>query len=173
MSMILFWLGEVLAEEVWKIIGSKTSLSGVPLVRLEVWSPYVPCLPQESARSLIDKVSQSILKTKDEHRKTVDPRIHHFSSSRLAMFANAITVFLAVGGLSIPVFLLFLVPMARGLMACLALGFVLAFSVTMSVVTGARVQDVLVGTAAWVLEVIVSLFDADCEAGMEQWWLCS
>lgn len=85
------------------------------------------------------------------------------------MFANAITVFLAVGGLSIPVFLLFLVPMARGLMACLALGFVLAFSVTMSVVTGARVQDVLVGTAAWVLEVIVSLFDADCEAGMEQW----
>ena len=48
----------------------------------------------------------------------------------------------------VPVFLLFLVQMHRGAMASLALGFVLAFSVTMSVVTGARVQDVLVGTAA-------------------------
>jgi hypothetical protein len=52
-------------------------------------------------------------------------------------------------------------------MASLALGFVLAFSVTMSIVTGARVQDVLVGTAAYVLEATVSLFDADLQAGME------
>ena len=78
----------------------------------------------------------------------MDLRIHHFSNSRLAICANAITVFLAVGGLLVPVFLLFLVQMPRGVMASVALGFVLVFSVTMSVVTGARVQDVLVGTAA-------------------------
>lgn len=91
---------------------------------------------------------QNLFKTEVERRKTTNDLIHHFSEGRLAIYANAIAVFLAVGGLLVPVFLLFLVPMQRGLMACVALGFVLAFSVTMSVVTGARVQDVLVGTAA-------------------------
>ena len=57
--------------------------------------------------------------------------------------------------------------MHRGVMACVALGFVLAFSVTMSVVSGARVQDVLVGTAAWVLRRVGHFFNADLHAVTE------
>jgi hypothetical protein len=50
--------------------------------------------------------------------------------------------------LLIPVILLFLVHMSRESMAWLVFGFVLAFSIVMSTITEARVQEILIGTAA-------------------------
>lgn len=61
---------------------------------------------------------------------------------------RVVTVALAVGFLLTPVFLLFLVSMTRAGMVLVVFGFVLAFSITMSVVSGARTQDLLIGTAA-------------------------
>jgi hypothetical protein len=91
---------------------------------------------------------QRRLETQGKERKTKDGRIHLFSGIRVTTFANTISVLLAVGWLLIPVFLLYLVPMHHGVMACVALGFILAFSATLSLFIGAGVQEVLIGTAA-------------------------
>jgi hypothetical protein len=64
------------------------------------------------------------------------------------MLIKLLTLSFAVGILISPVFLLFLVPMKRESMAWMVFAFVVAFSVTLSVVTEAKVQEVLVGTAA-------------------------
>jgi hypothetical protein len=55
-----------------------------------------------------------------------------------------------VGGIAVPVLLLFLQSMSRAVMAIVAVTFVFFFCVSVSVVTGARVQDMMFGTAAWV-----------------------
>ena len=58
------------------------------------------------------------------------------------------TVIIAVGFLLTPVFILFLVAMSRAAMVLTVFAFVLAFSIMMSLVSGARTQDLLLGTAA-------------------------
>ena len=50
--------------------------------------------------------------------------------------------------LLVPVLLLFLVSMSRQTMAWTVVGFVLAFSTIMSIVTEAKVHEILIGTAA-------------------------
>lgn len=47
-----------------------------------------------------------------------------------------------------PVFILFLVGMPRVAMVSTVFGFVIAFSVVLSLVTEGRLQDLLIGTAA-------------------------
>ncbi len=64
------------------------------------------------------------------------------------MVIKAIAVVLAVAILLIPVLLLFLVSMSRQTMAWTVFGFVLTFSLTMSIVTEAKVHEILIGTAA-------------------------
>lgn len=64
---------------------------------------------------------------------------------------------LAVGILLIPVLLLFLVNMPKQVMAWIVFGFVLAFSITISVVTDAKVHEVLVGTAAYAAVLVTFL----------------
>lgn len=71
-----------------------------------------------------------------------------YSDNGLENMTRVVTVALAVGFLLTPVFLLFLVSMTRAGMVLVVFGFVLAFSITMSVVSGARTQDLLIGTAA-------------------------
>jgi hypothetical protein len=74
--------------------------------------------------------------------------VDHYAPDRLEILIKAISVSLAVGILLVPVFFLFLVQMSRESMAWMVFGFVFAFSVTMSVVTEAKSQEVLIGTAA-------------------------
>jgi hypothetical protein len=68
--------------------------------------------------------------------------------NRLKIAANILEVSVAVIILLIPVFLLFLVPMSKPMMATVASLFVLLFSVVVSSVTGAKVQEVFFGSAA-------------------------
>jgi hypothetical protein len=77
---------------------------------------------------------QSILQTNEERRKTDDPCVDHYSATRLAIFAKVVSASLALGILLIPVFLLFLKPMSREVMACIVAASVLVFTMIMSVV---------------------------------------
>lgn len=80
---------------------------------------------------------------------------------RLAKVAQIITVSLAVGFLMIPVFLLFLVSMSRAVMVVTVLAFVLVFSWMLTMISEARTQEVLIGTAAWVSRILFFVFQAD------------
>ena len=73
--------------------------------------------------------------------------MNYYSTRRLSNFASVLSVSTAVGILLVPVFLLFLVPMTRGMMALTASAFLLLFSVAMSFMTGAKVHEIFVGTA--------------------------
>jgi hypothetical protein len=90
---------------------------------------------------------QKFLRTETERKKTDDKHVDIYSPLRLSILAKTIAVLFGVGSLLIPVFLLFLVHMSREWMATVALGFVLVFSVMMSAMTGARLQDMLYGIA--------------------------
>jgi hypothetical protein len=79
---------------------------------------------------------------------------------RLAKVAQIVTVSLAVGFLMIPVFLLFLVSMSRAVMVVTVLAFVLVFSWMLTMISEARTQEVLIGTAAWVSRILFFVFQA-------------
>lgn len=76
--------------------------------------------------------------------------VDYYSKDRLALFAILLQVCLVAVLFLVPVFLLFLVPMSRAVMAVTASTFLLAFTVTISLWTGAKVQEVFFGTAAYV-----------------------
>ena len=61
---------------------------------------------------------------------------------------NLIVVLLTVGGIAVPVLLLFLQNMNRPLMSLVALAFVFLFAVSVAGMTGARHHDIMFGTAA-------------------------
>lgn len=90
-----------------------------------------------------------LLQTDRELSKSKDPYVDHISEDRIRVLVKAITVAIATGMLLIPVMLLFLVQTSRESMAWLVFGFVMAFAVILSVVTQAKVQEVLIGTAAY------------------------
>ncbi|TVY58597.1 hypothetical protein LCER1_G001571 [Lachnellula cervina] len=91
---------------------------------------------------------KSLFQTDRELSKSRDRYVDYYSPSRLNIFVKAVTVSLAIGMLLIPVMLLFLVPMSRESMAWLVFGFVMVFAATLSVISQAKVQDILVGTSA-------------------------
>jgi hypothetical protein len=91
---------------------------------------------------------QRILQTDAEVRKTDDEFVDIYSSWKVTILANILQVSLAAIILLIPVFLLFLVEMSRPMMTVVASIFVVLFSVVVSSVTGAKVQEVFCGTAA-------------------------
>jgi len=74
--------------------------------------------------------------------------VDHYAKSRLTILIKVIAVAMAVSMLLVPVLLLFLVSMSRQTMAWTVVGFVLAFSTIMSIVTEAKVHEILIGTAA-------------------------
>jgi len=100
---------------------------------------------------------KNFLRTESERMKTDDEYFFHYDSARLTTLGNTLIVLLTVGGIAIPVLLLFLQSMNRAIMATVALVFVLFFPVSVSVVTGARVQDLMFGTAAYSAVVIMFL----------------
>jgi len=93
---------------------------------------------------------QRKLQTEAEVRKTDDQFVDLYSSRKVTIIANIVEVSLAVIILLVPVILLFLVKMSKPMMAVVASVFVLLFSLVVSSVTGAKVQEVFFGTAAQV-----------------------
>lgn len=89
-------------------------------------------------------------------RKTDDEYVHLYSVDKLKIAANILEVSVAVILLLIPVFLLFLVPMGKPMMATIASLFVLLFSVVVSSLTGAKVQEVFFGSAAYA--AVITMF---------------
>jgi len=102
-------------------------------------------------------LSKRAFQTDAEVRKTNDKFVDHYSSRKVKILANALEVSVAVIILLIPVFLLFLVKMSKPMMAVVASVFLLLFSVVVSSVTGAKVQEVFFGTAAYAAVVIMFL----------------
>jgi hypothetical protein len=105
--------------------------------------------------------SQNLLAVKGDHKRTSNPLVNPFDRTRLAKVAQIVTVSLAVGFLMIPVFLLFLVSMSRAVMVVTVLAFVLVFSWMLTMISEARTQEVLIGTAAWVSRILFFVFQAD------------
>ncbi|RDL37021.1 uncharacterized protein BP5553_04454 [Venustampulla echinocandica] len=106
-----------------------------------------------------------LLQTPKERSKTQDPFVTHYSPSRLTWLVKSITVSLAVGILFVPVYLLFLVPMSRAMMAGISSIFVFAFAVLLSVITDAKMQEVFAGSAAYAAVLITFLGNIDNLAG--------
>lgn len=94
---------------------------------------------------------QSLLQTERELERTKDPNVDYYAPGHLAVLVKTLSVSLTVSLLLIPVFVLFLVPMSKEAMAWMVFGFVVAFSITISIMTEARAQELLIGSAALVL----------------------
>jgi hypothetical protein len=86
---------------------------------------------------------------RDKDRKSKNPQVLTLSPNRKVIARRITAVALSVGLLLTPVFLLFLVAMPRFAMVLTVFGWVLAFSIVLSLVSEARTQDLLVGTAAY------------------------
>lgn len=78
---------------------------------------------------------------------STDKAVDYYSSSRIKSVVRVFSVCIAVGILLVPVYLLFLVPMARGVMAITASAFLVLFAGIMTFMTGAKLDFVFVGTA--------------------------
>jgi hypothetical protein len=74
--------------------------------------------------------------------------IDHYPMERVMAMAKLICVVLTVGILIIPVFILLWIPETRAWISATVLISVLGFSILMSLLIKATVQEVLVGTAA-------------------------
>ena len=94
------------------------------------------------------RCEQRFLKTEEERRKTDNEYVDHYSNTRLKLLATLLQVLLVAVLFLVPVFLLFLVPMTRAVMAVTASTFLVAFTMTVSFWTSAKVQEVFFGTAA-------------------------
>ncbi|PVH80177.1 hypothetical protein DL98DRAFT_588719 [Cadophora sp. DSE1049] len=97
------------------------------------------------------------LKTAEERRKTDSEYVDHYSKSRLALLAIVLQVLVVAVLFLVPVFILFLVPTNRAVMAVTASVFVLAFTVAISFMTGAKIQEIFFGTAAYAAVIIMFL----------------
>lgn len=98
-------------------------------------------------RSNTDSEIKPLLVTDREREKAKGSRGEYYSASRLKFWGGLLLVLTTVGILLTPVFLLFLIPMSRSLMAVTASIFIVLFSVVVSVITGAQVYKVFVSTA--------------------------
>ncbi len=80
--------------------------------------------------------------------ETEDSSVEFLSQARITAVARTFAVFFAVSVLFIPVILFLLVPMSRACMAVVALVFVIAFSMIISLIE-ATFQEIFVGTATY------------------------
>jgi len=96
--------------------------------------------------------------------KTHDSSIEFFSENRIGIFAGLISVFLAVTVLFIPVILFLLTSMGRSWMAVVTLSFVLIFSVMITLLTDAGVQEIFVGTASYCAVLVTFLGNLQASA---------
>ena len=87
------------------------------------------------------------MKTKEDNKPTLDKTVSYYSSSKLHGVVQVLMVSTIMGVLLIPVFLLFLVPMSRLMMAFTSTIFIFLFAIIMTVVAEGRTYEVFVGTA--------------------------
>ncbi|KAN0119418.1 hypothetical protein V8E51_001626 [Hyaloscypha variabilis] len=116
---------------------------------------------QDSVEAFLDRYPVSWIKNFlqrdiETRRKTDDEYIDHYSHAKLRLLANILEVSMAVIILLIPVFLLFLIPMSKPMMATVTALFVILFSVVVSSVTGTKVQEVFFGSAAYA--AVITMF---------------
>lgn len=97
------------------------------------------------------------LKSGDKRNETAGKLVHHYSKTRLAFLAILLQVLVVAVLFLVPVFILFLVPTSRAVMAATATVFVLSFTVAISFMTRAKVQEVFFGTAAYAAVIIMFL----------------
>ena len=74
-------------------------------------------------------------------------QVHMYSRQRLDNMTRAFTVILTVGFLFTPVSILFLVQISRAAIVLTVFAFTSAFCIMMSMVSGARTHELLIGTA--------------------------
>ena len=84
------------------------------------------------------------------------PFADYYSKARLSNLARAFSVCLVVGILLAPVFILFLVPLARGFMALIAAAFLVLFAGMLTWMTESKLEVVFVGTATCVNPILLS-----------------
>ncbi|KUJ19257.1 uncharacterized protein LY89DRAFT_731665 [Mollisia scopiformis] len=75
--------------------------------------------------------------------------IDHYSKSAVTTFTKLISVLFAVAILVVPIFILLWIPETRAWISATVLISVFVFSALMTLFSGARVQEILVGTAAY------------------------
>ncbi|KAE8444163.1 hypothetical protein EG329_000851 [Mollisiaceae sp. DMI_Dod_QoI] len=91
---------------------------------------------------------KSFFKSACRMHETEDSSVEFLSQARITAVARTFAVFFAVSVLFIPVNLFLLVPMSRACMAVVALVFVIAFSMIISLIE-ATFQEIFVGTATY------------------------
>lgn len=96
-------------------------------------------------------MQKRFLERGDKRNETAGKHVHHYSKTRLTLLATVLQVLVVAVLFLVPVFILFLVPTNRAVMAVTASVFVLAFTIAICFMTGARVQEIFFGTAACVL----------------------
>jgi len=84
-------------------------------------------------------------------------RVELVSTARISIFAKLIVVFFAVLVLFIPVILFLLTSMSRASMSVVVLSFVFIFSIMMSLLTDAGVQEIFVGTSTYCAVLVTFL----------------
>lgn len=93
--------------------------------------------------------------------KPGEPAVDRYSSIKLSIVSKILLVSLAVGILLLPIYLLFLVSMTRWEMATTVSAFMLLFCSVICSTTDAKTLEVFMATAAYVLEYILEVFEAD------------
>ncbi|PVH80173.1 hypothetical protein DL98DRAFT_515661 [Cadophora sp. DSE1049] len=96
---------------------------------------------------------------------TGDSNVVYYSQEQLETYAGHFLIGITIVSLLAPVFLLFLVPMARVLMCLTASIFIVAFAWLLLVVTKGDVYRVCVGTATYCAVLFVFLGNISVEAG--------
>jgi len=80
-----------------------------------------------------------------------------FSVERVNVFARLMVVFLAVLVLFTPVILFLLTSMSGACMSVVVLAFVFVFSIMMSLLTDAGIQEIFVGTSTYCAVIVTFL----------------
>ncbi|KAH7308779.1 hypothetical protein BKA65DRAFT_519887 [Rhexocercosporidium sp. MPI-PUGE-AT-0058] len=153
------WQNKPLAAGYWDFIRYEDDFLGIKRDK----SSHLEIFIQDRLNTWPWKLMKQHFITEKERKKTDEKRVTYYSATRFKAFAGMLLVLTTVGILLTPVFLLFLIPMSRSLMAVTASIFIVLFSVVMSVVTGAEVYKVFVSTATY--SAIVVMFLGNISAG--------
>lgn len=100
---------------------------------------------------------KSFFKSASRVHETTDSSVEFFSQSRISAVARLVAIFCAVSILFIPVILFLSTSMSRACMSVVVLGFVLSFSVIISLVVEATFQEIFVGTATYCAVLVTFL----------------
>ncbi|KAH8589330.1 hypothetical protein B0O99DRAFT_336721 [Bisporella sp. PMI_857] len=107
---------------------------------------------EDAVKSCLDRWPgsrfQQFLRDEDEAPGIQDQHVYFFSTDKIARVGKIMAVCMAVTIVLIPVFLLFLTELSKKATSIMVLVFVLSFAALMSLLTGARVENVFAATCA-------------------------